>query len=128
MQKISNIFKTIHSHHGWQSIGLIISDIIYFGSTNIAKIPAFMVILGYLLLIFSLYTLLYYCLGFIRLYGVPINRKRRLAMYITGAAGLLVALQSIGELSMKDVLVMLPLALVGYMYLSYSRANEQKIG
>ena len=127
MQKIKATLKTIGHKNIGQLLTLMLIDIAFFGSTNISRVPSYLVIVGFLLFTYTLYTAIYHLLGIARLYGMPIRRKKRLSLYATGALGLLVALQSIGELSTKDVVLLLPLSLVGYVYLSYFKANEQKI-
>ncbi len=51
------------------------------------------------------------------------HRKRQ-ARVLTGLVGGLIALQSIGELGPRDVLVLLPLALIAYLYVSYGKAER----
>lgn len=75
----------------------------------------------------TIYLITYIVLSFIKLYGLPIKRKQRLSWYITGVMSMLVALQSIGELGSKDIIVVLPLAVIGYVYINYSGNNERKI-
>jgi hypothetical protein len=57
-----------------------------------------------------------------RWYGVAFSgRRRRLAGVITGFVGGVVALQSVGELSMRDVLVLVPLTVMAYVYATYAK-------
>lgn len=127
MQHIKNLYTIIYRHSFWQLPVLFILDFAYFGTTNVSKISAFLMIIGFVFLMANVYFLIYKAIGLVRLYGLPVVRRTRLSMYLTGAIGLLVALQSIGELSLKDILVMLPLALIAYLYQSYMRTSQQKI-
>jgi len=78
------------------------------------------------LLFSSSYLFFYYVLSFLKLYGFPVGKKRRLATYLTVLVGALIALQSIGELTSKDVLVLVPIALIGYLYTGYAKPNRRK--
>jgi hypothetical protein len=60
-------------------------------------------------------------LGFSGYYGIHIRNKKSLALYITLITGVVVALQSIGELGARDIWVLLPLALIGYFYSAYAK-------
>jgi len=99
--------------------GLLTFDAVIFGSTDAGRVASFMLIVGFLLLMATVYWIAYGLLGFARLYGLPIRRKRRLAGSMTVLAGCLIALQSVGELNPRDVLVLLPLVTIGYIYSFY---------
>lgn len=103
-------------------LGLLVVDALLFNSTNAARAPAFMLIVGFVALMATCYYLFYGVLGFARLYGLAFPRKRRLAGYLTLWTGFLLALQSIGELNSRDILVLLPLVAIGYAYSSYAKS------
>jgi hypothetical protein len=71
--------------------------------------------------------IVYSFLGVARLYGLPLKRKKRLSAYIIITFGLIFALQSMGELSAKDILVIIPIAVIGYIYTSYFKTDNQQI-
>jgi hypothetical protein len=102
--------------------GLLVIDGIVFGVTNTGSAPAHILILGFVALVATFYYLFYGLLGFASLYGLAFKRKRRLAGYLTLWTGFLVALQSIGELNTRDVLVLLPLVAIGYAYSLYGKS------
>lgn len=111
-----------HGHKRWYIAALIGADLVMFGGTNPSKVPSMALFLGFLLLIANFYVLLLAALRLVSWYGVSPGRHRKRFIRVTaGVFGGLVALQSIGELSGRDVLVLLPLALLAYMYLSYGR-------
>jgi hypothetical protein len=61
-----------------------------------------------------------------RLYGIPVrHRKRALRSAVLLISGL-VALQSIGQLSPRDVLVLAPLSALMYMYIAYNRGGRRQ--
>ncbi len=106
----------------WKVLGLLAVDTIVFNATNARSTPALVLVVGFVALLASLYYVFYAMLGFARLYGLAFKNKRRLAGYMTVMTGFLLALQSIGELNSRDILVLLPLALIGYGYGLYARA------
>jgi hypothetical protein len=114
--------KPLAHKHTWKFAGLAAVDGIVFGLTNAASVPSFVLMVGFLLLSVTFYYLIRGLLTFVGLYGVSVRRKRRLAAVMTGAVSGLVALQSIGELNSRDVLVLVPLMLIGYVYTSYGKS------
>jgi hypothetical protein len=120
--------KFIARRHIWKFIGLLVVDGLGFSLTNAKSVPSFMLIVGFVLLIATLYYLVYSLLTFARLYGLSIRRKRRLAGSLTGLISGLVALQSIGELNSRDVLVLLPLVIIGYAYSFYGKTGTRTPG
>lgn len=122
-----NSLKIIHHKHFWQTVCVCILDIIFFSKTNASKIAPFFLIVGFLLLVITCYELLYGLLSIGRIYGLNVRYKQRLAIYLSGVAGLILALQSIGELTPRDVLVMLPLVTLGYMYGVYATSHKRDL-
>jgi len=98
---------------------LLAADAVVFGGTDAHRVSAVVTIIGFGLLIATVYYLVYGILAIVRLYGVVIKHKQRLAGSLTGLAAFIVALQSVGELNVKDVLLVLPLVVVGYVYTAY---------
>jgi hypothetical protein len=118
--------KLIKHRRLWQGIALLILDLVFFGTTDANSTPAYAVIIGFVLIIFSLYILLYCLLSLARLYGLPLKHKKRLSIVLTSVIGGMIALQSISELSPRDVLVLLPLAALAYVYITYNKENSTK--
>jgi hypothetical protein len=117
--------KFIARRHIWKFVGLLVIDGLVFTLTNAKSVPSFILIVGFVLLISTLYYLVYSLLTFARLYGLSIRRKRRLAGSLTALISGLVALQSIGELNSRDVLVLLPLVVIGYAYSFYGKTGTR---
>jgi hypothetical protein len=122
-----NGFKVIHYRHFWQALGVLVLDIAFFTRTNAGKVAPFILIIGFILFLLTCYVLLYGLLGIARLYGLPVRYKQRLAVYLSGVLGLIVALQSIGELTPRDILVLLPLATLGYIYGVYATTHRRNL-
>jgi hypothetical protein len=110
-----------------QAFCLIIIDVIYFKSVNTNQAPSCMIIIGFVLLVISFFYVIYTLLGLAKLYGLNIRRRKRLSSYITALFGSMIALQSIGQLSPRDVAALLPLAIIGYLYSGYIKTSGQKI-
>lgn len=106
---------------------MLIVDIAFFTRTDASKIAPFLLIVGILLLAATFYELIYGLLSFARLYGLPIRHKNRLAIYLSGILVLIVALQSIGGLTPRDILVLLPLTTIGYIYGLYTSTRRRNL-
>ncbi|HZL08141.1 MAG TPA: hypothetical protein VFC50_03025 [Candidatus Dormibacteraeota bacterium] len=117
--------KPLARKHIWKFASLAAADGIVFGFTNTASVPSFVLMAGFLLLSVTFYYLIRGLLTFVGLYGVSVRRKRRLAAVMTGSVSGLVALQSIGELNSRDVLVLVPLMLIAYVYTSYGKSTRR---
>ncbi|MGC1176662.1 MAG: hypothetical protein WA843_01210 [Candidatus Saccharimonadales bacterium] len=113
----------------WLIIVLFGVDGLFFGLTDPHSITSFGLIVG-----FGLFAATLYCLikGLLRLaswYGLPVNRhRRRLSAALVGLVCSLLALQSIGELGPHDVVVLSPLIVVAYLYISYNRDSKRQTG
>jgi len=101
-------------------LGLLATDAVLFGSTDARRVGALVLMVGFGLFIATVYWVIYGFLALLRLYGIAVRQKRRLAGSLAGLIACVVALQSVGELNFKDVLLLLPLVTVGYIYASYS--------
>ena len=110
-------------HHPRKFLGvaaLLLADGIVFGGTDAVKVTSFMLIIGFALLMATFYCLVHGLLALAGLYGLAIRQKRRLAGSLTGLMACVVALQSVGELNLRDVLLLLPLVVIAYIYSSYA--------
>lgn len=114
----------LHSRF-WQGIALLCIDSLYFGLTNPGRVVAGGLIAGFLLLAITLYYLFTGVLAAARLYGISLGpQRKRLALFATAVAGGLLAMQSMGQLSIRDMLVVGPLAIMLYIYLGYGRSGR----
>jgi hypothetical protein len=108
-------------------LGLLVLDILLFTATDPITAPSFVAIVGFVLLVLTVYYFIYLLLGLTKFYGLPVRHKKPLAGYLTGFIGLIVALKSTGELGSHDMLVILPLAALGYLYSVYAKAGERNL-
>jgi len=110
----------------WPIAALILLDGLFFGFSDPAKVPPVLLIVGFGLFVASLYLLVSLLLKMARWYGISFGRHRkRAAAVVTGVAAGTVALQSMGQLSPRDVLVLLPFACLTYLYTSYGKNAAQ---
>lgn len=122
MRSLTKLIKRLHF---WRISGLLAADILLFGATDPRSALSFMLIVGFLLLSATIYYLLDGLLAFLRLYGLaPGNRKRVLRLSTMVVCGVL-ALQSMGQLSPRDLLILAPLAFLAYFYLAHSKDSRQ---
>lgn len=84
------------------------------------KIASIWLIVAFILAAATLYYSLRGLLVVIRWYGVPVSPKsKRIALVLTLVISSLLALQSIGQLSGRDIIVLMPLVCVAYLYRNY---------
>jgi uncharacterized membrane protein YfhO len=105
---------------------LLIADSLLFSLTNPDNVPSLMLISGFLLLAATFYYLVLGLMAVAGWYGLSTPKhRRRFARLTTGVVAGVIALQSIGELSARDILVLLPLAILAYLYVSYGQVNRR---
>ena len=95
-----------------------------FGGTDPQKVPSVMLIVAFLLLTATFYYLVRNLIKAIRWYGVKTRHPGRLAAVVTLVGAFIVALQSIGELTGRDILVLLPFVVIGYVYASFGSKRQ----
>lgn len=104
------------------------ADLLVFGAVNPTDAPSFMLIVGFLLLSATVYFVLDGLVAFIGLYGLPARHRRRVlrtaALVISG----ILALQSMGQLSARDIVILMPLTALLYFYLAYSKSARRVAG
>jgi len=114
--------KRYYTHKLVRILALLVIDGIFFGLIDPRKAYALTIIIGFGLLVLTIYTLVDLLLGLLeRIVTFPAMTRHRLHTSITMLLGLLIAMQSIGQLTVKDLLAIIPLVLVAAFYLSYQR-------
>jgi hypothetical protein len=117
--------RTLKSPRFWRVSGLLAVDGVIFGLTDPQQVPSFVLAGGFVLLMVTLYQLVLALLRAASWYGLPGGaHRRKQARVLTGLMSGLIALQSIGELGPRDVFVLLPLALIAYLYTSYGKGER----
>jgi hypothetical protein len=106
---------------------LFVVDVLFFSLVNPVQAHAAVVIVGFLLLVVTLYVLIDFLLAVgERVIPFSHHTKRRIALATTLVAALLIAMQSIGQLTVKDVLAVIPLIIVLSVYFSYMLKKQAK--
>jgi hypothetical protein len=106
---------------------LFVLDTLFFSLVNPTKTYAVVIIVGFLLLTITIYVLIDFILAVSeRIIPFSAHAKRRMALALTLVLSLLLALQSIGQLTTKDVLAIVPLAIVLSVYFSYVLKKSSK--
>ncbi len=116
--------QLIKSIKRWPLAALLALDGLFFGFTEPRTVAAPMLMVGFGLIVANLYFMIRGAIRLARWYGVSFgSHARRVAMVATGVIGSVVALQSVGQLSPRDVIVLLPFAVIAYLYTSYGQTN-----
>lgn len=117
------MFKKLpHSNKSRLTLGLIVLDGVFFTFTDPSNVDLAVIFVGFLLLSVTLYLLISRICAFGRFYGFQLDaRAHRISLFGTGIIVGLIALQSIGALTFRDILVAIPLTAIAYTYLSYGR-------
>lgn len=103
----------------------VAADGLFFGLTDPAKVASLWLVAGYLLAVVNLYWFFRVLVAVAGVYMKPIQRQQRhLTGVLTVTAAILLGMQSMGQLSVKDMAVLLPLVVLGYFYLRYGQRRE----
>lgn len=116
------MFRFLKNRPVSRLLALIMVDALFFGLSDPDKTPSFLLIVGFILFVATFYYLASCLASLAGLYGLKLKHKKPLTIYLTVIVGILVALQSVGELGARDIWVLLPLAILGYFYSSYAKA------
>jgi hypothetical protein len=106
-------------------IGIPIADVLFFGLTNPGSLNPALLLMSFVLLTFSFYVIASSIIWLLKKAGLGVVNRRRLAIYIAIFGMIIVALQSIGQFSWRDVVVLVPFALISYFYIGYLRTSRK---
>ena len=121
-----NLYIYLKQRQTLFGLGLIVLDVVFFNATNPNRVPSAFLIVGFVLAALSVYVLWRFLLAVASMYGLPLrDRGRRPAMFLGVASAVTLALQSLGELTLRDVVVLMLLSLIAYIYTSYGRATRR---
>lgn len=112
----------LHTRHAQICAALIAADCLVFTMVNPRSASAHWLIIGYVLLGLTLFGLSSLIATSLRNYGdVLYAKSRRLLRYGVSILVGVIGLQSIGQLSVKDVSVLLPFVVLAYLYFGYGK-------
>lgn len=92
-----------------------------FMSTDPSRVPSFVLIIPFLLLFVSLFL---FGTAMLQWQGMAKARSMRLSALFAGIPILLLVLQSIGQLTVRDVLTIAVLLFVSYFYVTRATASS----
>lgn len=96
-------------------------DAIFFSTADPANGSSFLLIAGCIILVFSVYAACYGLLSMLLSVGLlTAGARKRLCVFLTIFIAFLVFMQSIGQLSARDVLAVIPFVAALYIYTSYA--------
>lgn len=103
---------------------LLVVDILFFGFLSPAT-SAFVIIPAFFLVVLSVFALLSLVMAYLgTLLALKPTNQRRVVFMLTASMAVIVALQSIGQLTVRDVATIVPLILVLYLYMSYTKSRR----
>ena len=102
-------------------IGLLVIDGLFFTLTNPGSVKAIFLFVGFILLISTIYLLIEGVITLLKWYGLPLKHKKRLVRLLSGFSAIILGLQSLGELNLREVLIITPLFILSYIYLGYQK-------
>jgi hypothetical protein len=105
----------------WQILTMLIIDGLFFGYLNPNKVNSLFLIVGFVLVGLTIYLFMQLVLIFFKNLGFKIKNRRKAAIFIAVLLSLLLSLQSIGQLTLRDVLIIIPIAVLLYIYTAYIR-------
>lgn len=106
---------------------LFVADALFFSFVNPQNVYAVVIIVGFVLLALTLYALIDFLLVLAeRIVPFSLETKKRIALASTLVLTLLIAMQSIGQLTGKDILAVIPLIIVLSFYFSYMSSSKAR--
>lgn len=117
----------LQNRHIQVCAALIAADCLVFTMVNPRSASAVWLIGGFVLLGMTLFSVAGLFATVLRTYGDGVHRfGRRILRYGAAVCVILVGLQSIGQLTLKDVLTLLPFAVIAYLYFGYGKKLSAK--
>jgi hypothetical protein len=99
----------------------IVTLLVIFMGTDASKVPSPVLMLPFVLLFALLSS---FAAVLLRLQGIAVTRSWRIALIFAAVPIILLVLQSIGQLTIKDVLTIAVLLAISYFYVSRSTASS----
>ena len=110
-----------------QGAVLLIADSLFFGVTDPKKAPSVLFIFAFVLAGLTFYWVANLIYKAAMAYGVPLKHQKRAVIYTTSCLMGVIALQSLGQLSPRDIAIILPFAAMAYFYISYQQRHLQTL-
>lgn len=88
--------------------------------SNPGKLPVIILIVPFILLFIAFYSLWNLVRQLVGLYFIDVKPSRHLGRAICVSTVLLLVLQSLGQLTLRDIVTVIAIIVVGYLYLGRS--------
>ncbi len=112
MNKIISKYKLVITF-----VSLLVLDGLFFGLVNPDTVSQLVLLLGFLLVGFTIYVLIYLILRYLRYLGFKFRNVTRISLILTIVFIISLALESIGQFSTIDLITLLIFCLMLYVYL-----------
>ena len=119
------IIKTASTQKVLQIAALLLADCAFFVFSYPSHLSLILMILGWVLIGITVYMA---CLYGARLFlraGLIKNQKRITLVLLSSVIYLVLVLQAVGQLSLRDIAALLPLMIIGYLY--FKRVKSEKV-
>ncbi len=98
----------------------IVGELVFLMSVNPFTSPTFNLFVGIVFVIADYYLVVNYVLSYLsKEFTIIKSRKKKLIITLTSLGGLLIMLESLGQLTFKDIIVIIVLATAIYWYTWY---------
>lgn len=105
----------------------ILLDTIFFGLTDPAEVAPLWLIVGFVLAVATIYWFIRLALTVLGVYLKGLKtQQQQLTTILTSVSAVILGMQSMGQFSLRDFLVLVPLVLVGYFYIRYNRRSIER--
>jgi hypothetical protein len=115
--------RLLRSYKAWIGLAVLVADGLFFSRTNPTVVSSGVLFIGVGLIIATIYLVLRTGLAVLSRYNPWFGRQKRVIVTLTIACALVLALQSIGQLSVRDGVVLVILAVLLYFYLKMVRVR-----
>ncbi len=107
-------------------VTVIVADIVFFGAVS-PNAHAAVIFPAFLLAITTIWILSRLLVNYLNvLTPLKVKTQKKIILLLVVGTGFLLALQSVGQLTVRDVLTLLPLIAIITFYMSYSRSTTNR--
>ena len=119
------IIKTASTHKVLQIAALLLADTIFFIVNDPSHLSLILMILGWILIGITVYMVCLYGVRISLRAGLIKDQKRINPVLLSGVIYLVLVLQAVGQLTLRDIAALLPLMIIGYLY--FKRVKSEKV-
>ena len=119
------IIKTASTHKVLQIAALLFADTIFFIVNDPSHLSLILMILGWILIGITVYMVCLYGVRISLRAGLIKDQKRINPVLLSGVIYLVLVLQAVGQLTLRDIAALLPLMIIGYLY--FKRVKSEKV-